>query len=92
MQLDPWPPCLDVGLYCGSKEGSGDAGIEKRWWIIQRKKVRPKKSATSYETVAVLPLAGLCCGSWWKKNDRSFLLALTGGENPESPELNKYQN
>ena len=59
MQLDPWPPCLDVGLYWIEKRGE-DAGIEKRWWIIQRKKVRIKKSATSYETVAVLPLAGLC--------------------------------
>jgi len=70
MQLDPWPPCLDVGL--DRKEGSGDAGIEKRWWIIQRKKVRPKTSGTSYETVAVLPLAGLCCGSCGGRKERSL--------------------
>jgi hypothetical protein len=43
-------------------------------WIIQRKKVRPKKSATSYETVAVLPLAGLCCGSCGGRMERSFFL------------------
>jgi hypothetical protein len=63
------------GVILDRKEGSGDAGIEKRWWIIQRKKVRPKKSATPYETVAVLPLAGLCCGSCGgRKNDRSLLI------------------
>ena len=40
----------------GSRWGSKSAGRI----LLERKKVRPKTSGTTYETVAVLPLAGLC--------------------------------
>ena len=51
-----WMGLLDRKEGWGSRWGSKSAGRI----LLERKKVRPKTSGTTYETVAVLPLAGLC--------------------------------